>query len=206
MSGQFEFIACRDCGQKIVRRGRRRINVIGKTIDHDLSCPARPTQPEIGPTTSASAVSAAGHQGEMMSAPTFEDFVAPVNEDSDPYPPKDNYNKPLLVKVREHKEGIVTSNSPDGAPGVIVDLVDLSDGKIYRNTLWMGGAVVDGLKQYVGKVLVIRFESRKSNSGRTYPAPIKASDEDKTLATRYYDSKGDPFKPQFTDLADDIPF
>jgi hypothetical protein len=145
-----------------------------------------------------------------MTAPSFEDFVAPSMEDSDKYAPKDHYDKPLAVKVREHKEGIVTANSPDGAPGVIVDLVDLTDGKVYRNTLWMGGAVVDGLKQYVGKVLVIRFESRKSNSGRTYPAPVAASAADKELAGKYWSAKGDPFAPVFADLgpsaSDEPPF
>lgn len=138
-----------------------------------------------------------------MTAPTFEDFAPPAMEDSDEFKPKDNYDKPLVVKVKEHKTGIVTSNSPEGGPGVIVDLVDLSDGNVYRNVLWMGGAVVDGLKQYVGKVLVIRFESRKSNSGRTYPAPITATSEDKELAAKFYSAKGDPFAPVFTEMADD---
>lgn len=141
-----------------------------------------------------------------MTAPTFEDFTPPALEDSDEYKPKENYDKPLLVKVRERKENIVTEFTPDpGGPGVAVDLVDLTDGKIYRNTLWMGGAIVDGLTPYVGKVLVIRFEAKKSNAGRKYPSPIKGTDEDKALARKYYDSKGDPFAPVFTDLepADD---
>ncbi|GAC1408742.1 MAG: hypothetical protein NVSMB60_30260 [Mycobacterium sp.] len=144
-----------------------------------------------------------------MAAPQFADFVAPAQEDSDPFPPKDNYNKPLLVKVRELKPSIVTANSPDGAPGLIVDLVDLTGrpNQPHRNVLWMGGAVVDGLKQYVnGMPLVIRFEPRKSNSGRTYPAPNNGTPEDKALATKHYDEKGDPFAPQFADLADEAPF
>lgn len=135
-----------------------------------------------------------------MTAPTFADFEPPALEDSDSFPPKENYDKPLLVKVRERKDGIVTEFSPDGAPGLIVDLVDLTDGAIYRNTLWMGGAIVDGLSPYLGKVMVIRFETKKSNAGRKYPSPSKGTDEDKALARKYYDSKGDPFTPAFTDL------
>lgn len=139
-----------------------------------------------------------------MTAPTFEDFEPPALEDSDEYKPKENYDKPLLVKVRERKEGIVTEFTPDpGGSGLIVDLVDLSDGKTYRNTLWMGGAIVDGLSPYLGKVMVIRFEAKKSNAGRKYPSPTKGSDEDKALARRYYESKGDPFAPTFADLAPD---
>jgi hypothetical protein len=136
-----------------------------------------------------------------MTAPTFEDYVEPVHEDSDTYKPKENYDKPLLVKVREHKTGVVTEFSPEGGEAVIVDLVDLADGNLYKNVLWMGGAVVDGLKANAASPnpLVIRFEKRKSNSGRNYPAPAKASDEDKALAQSYYSKKGDPFLPTLGD-------
>lgn len=151
----------------------------------------------------------------MTTAPQFAEYEPPAQEDSDTFKPKENYDKPLLVKVREHKTGVVTEFSPDGSEALIVDLVDLSDGKAYSNVLWMGGAIVDGLKQHAGgpTVLVIRFEKRKSNSGRTYPAPAKSTDEDKNLAKRYYEKKGDPFAQQFTDVAekdawgnDDPPF
>jgi hypothetical protein len=136
-----------------------------------------------------------------MTAPQFEDYVPPVQEDSDVFRPKENFDKPLLIKVREFKQGIVTEHSPDGGEGIIVDLVDLTDGKVYRNVLWMGGAIVDGLKAHAGtpKVLVIRFEKRKSNSGRTYPSPISSTDEDKARARSYYESKGDPFAQVFAD-------
>lgn len=138
-----------------------------------------------------------------MTVPEFEEYVPPAFEDSDEFKPKDNVDKPLMVKVREFKTGIITEHSPEGGDGITVDLVDLSDGKIYRNVLWMGGAIVDGLKQHAGtpKVTVLRFERRKGKSGRTYPAPIKSTDEDKALARRYYEKKGDPFAPVFSDVA-----
>lgn len=136
-----------------------------------------------------------------MTAPQFEDYVPPVHEDSDEFKPKDNIDKPLMVKIREVKTGIVTEHSPDGGEGLIADLVDLSDGKIYRNVLWMGGAVVDGLKPMVGKVTVIRFEKRTSNSGRKYPSPVRSSDADKALGQSYYAKHGDPFVPVLADLA-----
>lgn len=137
-----------------------------------------------------------------MTAPSFEDFVPPAAPEGDAFKPKEHYDKPLLVKVRERKEGIITEFTPEpGGPGVIVDLVDLTDGNIYRDVLWMGGAIVDGLTPYVGKVMVIRFEAKKANTGRKYPAPIAASDADKELAGKYFTSKGDPFAPVLTDLA-----
>lgn len=129
----------------------------------------------------------------------FETFVPPAIEDGDQYSPKDHIGTPVIVKVRERKEGIVTSNSPQGGPGVIVDLVDLKDGNVYRNVLWMGGAFVDALTQYIGKgPVVLEIESRKSaTSGRNYTAPKAADDAQIKLAESYYTSKGDPFAQTF---------
>ena len=144
----------------------------------------------------------------MTTVPQFEEYVPPVQEDSDTFKPKENYDKPLLVKVREHKTGVITEFSPEGGEAVTVDLVDLTDGKIYRNVLWMGGAIVDGLKMHAGtpKVLVIRFDKKKGASGRSYPAPAKSTDEDKARARSYYEKKGDPFAVQLTDIETDDPW
>lgn len=142
-----------------------------------------------------------------MTAPQFATFTPPAMEDGDEFKPKDNLHKPLLVKVVEHKLGIVTSNTPEGGPGVIVELVDLTGrpDQPYRDVLWMGGAVVDGLKTLAGQVTVIRFDERKSKSGRMYPYPTEATAEDVALAQRYYTVKGDPFAPQFASLPDTAP-
>lgn len=133
--------------------------------------------------------------------PQFAEYEPPAQEDSDSFKPKENYDKPLLVKVREHKTGVVTEFSPEGGDAITVDLVDLTNGDIKRNVLWMGGAIVDGLKAHAGSpnVLVIRFEKRKSNSGRSYPSPAKSTDADKELARKYYEKKGDPFAQTFAD-------
>lgn len=140
-----------------------------------------------------------------MTVPQFAEYEPPALEESDSFKPKENFDKPLLVKVREFKTGIVTEFSPDGNDGIIVDLVDLTTGTKYSNVLWMGGAIVDGLKMHAGtpKVLVIRFEKRKSNSGRTYPAPAKSTDADKELARKYYEKRGDPFAQVFEDVSTD---
>ena len=128
----------------------------------------------------------------------FETFVPPAIEDGDQYSPKDHIGTPVIVKVRERKEGIVTPNNAVGGPGVIVDLVDLKDGNVYRNVLWMGGAFVDALTQYIGTgPVVLEIESRTSKAGRAYAAPKAADDAQIKLAESYYTSKGDPFAQTF---------
>lgn len=151
-----------------------------------------------------------------MTTPQFDEYTAPVMEDSDEYKPQDNIGATVIVKVKEFKTGVVTSNTPDGGPAVIVDLVDLGTNVIYRNVLWMGGSFVDGLKNlapgapgHTGRPVVIGIESRTSKaSGRKYGAPVPAVPAQLTKATAYYQANGDPFAPVFdtTPKADSPPF
>lgn len=131
----------------------------------------------------------------MTAPPPFGTYTEP--ETGDQFKPAENYNVPLIVKVKQRKEGIVTTNTPEGGPGVICDVVNLTTSEVLRNVLWMGGAIVDGLTPFVnGSPLVIRFEPRKSSSGRTYPSPVNAA-EYHPHASAYYAQHGDPFAPQF---------
>jgi hypothetical protein len=132
-----------------------------------------------------------------MTAPNFGAPSVPAAGDGDQYSPKDHVGAVVLVKVRERKDGIVTSNSPNGGPGVIVDLVDLGDGNIYRDVLWMGGPFVDGLTPHVGlDPVVIRIGSQVGKSGRPYGTFTDAPDMHET-ARSYYAAKGDPFAQTF---------
>lgn len=137
-----------------------------------------------------------------MTAPQFESYVAPVMTEGDTFKPIDNVGHVLIVQVNEHKPSIVTANSPDGGPGVVVDLVDLDAAggpAVLRDVLWMSGAAVDGLKAHAGtrKPVLIAFESRKSKSGRNYPAPIAVDAAANARAAAYYQANGDPFAAQF---------
>ena len=133
----------------------------------------------------------------------FQKYEEPSVTQGDTYKPIDHVGATLIVKVKEHKTGIVTENSPDGGPGVIVDLVDLDNSLVYRDVLWMGGAMVDGLKQYVGGMIVVEIESRKSKSGRKYPAPIGVSDSVLKAADAYFEKNGDPFAVKLSTVKDD---
>ena len=127
-----------------------------------------------------------------MTAP-FKTYEEPEFVQGDTYRAHEHYGAEIVVKIKQHKDGIVTPNSPDGAPGVIVDLVDLGDGKTYRDVLFMGGAMVDGLKRYLGGLVVVTIQPRKSKSNRTYPAPEGTGDEGIKRAQAWIAKNGDPF-------------
>lgn len=134
----------------------------------------------------------------------FADYTPPVNEEGDHYRARDNWNHTCIVMVRQYKEEIVTPNSPQGAPGVIVDLVDLDNDQTYRNVLMMTGAIVDGFKAHAGtgKPLVIWWKQARANNGRDYPSPMPATPDQIQRATAYYTKNGDPFAVELGTVTD----
>ena len=131
---------------------------------------------------------------------TYEEPPPPVQGDI--YKPIEHVGAVIVVKVNELRDGIVTENSPNGGPGIFVDLVDLGNEQTYRDVLWMGGAMVDGLKRYVGGIAVVEITSRKSKSGRPYPVPVGVNDATVAQAKKFVE-KHDPFAPAISTPDDD---
>jgi hypothetical protein len=132
--------------------------------------------------------------------PQFEQFTPPQFAEGDMYKPKDNIGHILVVKPLEVRSGIVTENSPDGTDAIACDIIDLDTTggpAVFRDALLFGGALVDGFKGYLGKLLVVRLESRNSKNGRKYPVPAAADDAEKARAEAYFATNPDPFAPQF---------
>lgn len=143
-----------------------------------------------------------------MTTPQFDTYIPPVMEDSDEYKPRENYGHAVIVSVKEFKPSIITPNSPEGGPGVIVDVVDMDNDKVYRTVLMMTGAIVDGFKTRVGsgKPIVVSWGKRTSKSGRTYAAPEAATPEQLTKAGAWYAKNGDPFAAKFDTVDAEPPF
>lgn len=139
----------------------------------------------------------------MTAAPEFATYVPPPPpEAGDKYKPIEHLGRTLIVMVNEFKPSIVTPNSPNGGPGVIVDLVDLDDPAeptIYRDVLWMSGAIVDGLRTHAGsrKPVLIVFRSQVGKSGRAYPLADPVGEAGQERAAKFYAAHGDPFAATF---------
>lgn len=127
----------------------------------------------------------------------FQTFTRPQFEDGDTFKPSENVGKPLIVKVRERKEGIVTDFTPaPGGPGVVLDLVDLTTGQVSRAVLWMNGALVDGLTPYVGgQPLVIKLAWIQGKSQK-YVGIEPGNEQEIAYAMQWVSQNGDPFAVQ----------
>jgi hypothetical protein len=121
-------------------------------------------------------------------------YTPPERTEGDSFKPSEHIDQLLIVKVSDHKHIESTTHKPEGGPGVVVDVCNLDDGAdVKRDILWMNGAIVDGLRNYVGKVLALRFGWEKSGkSGRDYITIKPASEADLTRAQEHV-AKGDPF-------------
>lgn len=140
---------------------------------------------------------------------SLSSYTEPVQTEGDRYKPIDNLGHVVIVRVNEYKASIITANSPEGGPGVVVDLVDLDqEGRVFKDVLWMSGAVVDGLKASVGQdPVMITFEARKSKTGRRYPAPAALDQVAARRANTWWAEHGDTaFDAAVVEDDDEIPF
>lgn len=120
----------------------------------------------------------------------------PALEESDPFKPSENVDRPLVIKVLERKEGIVTDNSPQGAPGVVAHVLDLSTGAKYRRALFMSGNAVDGFTPHVGRPMIVvrlTWKEPRKVGGRKFIGVDPATPHDMQLAEQYVAQMGDPF-------------
>ena len=139
-------------------------------------------------------------------AVTFETYQPPQYDESDSFPPAENRGKPLIVKVIEHKHITSTKFKPEGGPGVVCDVVDLTTGTKYRRVLWMSGAIVDGLSPYAGRnMLVVSFAAATSKGGNTYTTVQPGDAAMLAYAQQYVAQHGDPFPPELGVPAQPVP-
>lgn len=142
----------------------------------------------------------------------LDDFQ-PNENNGDSLKPSEIVGHLLIVRVRQRKEGIVTQYTPEGGPGVVVDVVDLDHPdpdtgvigpKAFSDVLWMNGALVDNLTPNVGKTIAIKLVWTTGKSGRAYVSIEGADPTDKARAAAHLTANPDPWS-QLADVAPATP-
>jgi hypothetical protein len=97
----------------------------------------------------------------------------PLSEIGDRMRPRDVVGRPLIIAVRELRNGIKTpfnSNpsdkgyKPEGSEGIVVDVTDIRTDEVWIGALWMG-AIVRQLREYVGQVVPVCLSWQTPPSG-----------------------------------------
>ncbi|MGI8313313.1 hypothetical protein [Saccharopolyspora hattusasensis] len=118
-------------------------------------------------------------------------YEAPSRPNGDGLPAKEAVDKPLIVVVREHRQGIVTKFSPDGKDGITVDVADLTTDSTFLDVLWMNGAIVDGLAPHVGKAMPVKLVWTPGKSGYPYLSVAPLEGAELQLAAAWATKNGD---------------
>lgn len=130
------------------------------------------------------------------------DDYTPNENNGDSLKPSEIVGHLLIVRIRQRKDGTVTQYTPEGGPGIVVDVVDLDAtntetgviGPIaYSDVLWMNGALVDNLTPNVGKTIAVKLVWVKGKSGREYVSIDPADDAGKAKAGAYLTTTPDPW-------------
>jgi len=123
----------------------------------------------------------------------FGTYTEPVQAAGDTYKPRDHYGNSAIVRVTEYKPSVVTPNSPNGAPAVIVDVYDLNNKAAYMDVLIMTGSLVDAFKPHAGlNPIVVKWEKAVAANGRDYAKAVPAVQAAIDAAKNVY-AAGDPF-------------
>ena len=137
----------------------------------------------------------------------FGTYSEPVNDDAgSDYRPRDHYGNSAIVHVREYRPEMETVNGVGRA--VICDVHDLNLKETHLGVLMMTGSLVDAFKPHVGKEpVVVRWEQRTSQKGRTYATAVPAVQAAVNAADDLYSKHGDPFlKADTGDATAEAPF
>lgn len=135
----------------------------------------------------------------------LDEFKPRERTEGDSYKPSEHIGSLLIVKVNEHKHIPSTEHKPEGGPGVVLDVYDMNLGQLFRDVLWMNGAVVDELRGWVGKTIVVKLVYAKAQkSGREYITVSPATPEELQRAQQRV-AMGDPFAVQLTTTAPAAP-
>lgn len=93
-----------------------------------------------------------------------------VKIDNDRVQAQELVGRPLLIDVREYFPEFTSPKFPVPKPVVIVDVVDLTTGRIYVGPLWGTKQPVDALSGYAGSgtILPVKLETKTSGTGNPY--------------------------------------
>jgi hypothetical protein len=128
---------------------------------------------------------------------TIEQFTPRERTEGDSFKPSENVGKVLIVKVSEHKFIQSTLHKPDGGWAIVAEVHDLSMGQTLHDVLWMNGAVVDELKPWLGKIIVVKFAwQQPSKAGGQAYITVVPADANEMAQAQARMNQGDPFAVQ----------
>lgn len=107
----------------------------------------------------------------------------------DKFPTGDHLNKAVYVQPLEKFSGLKTDYDEEGEKVVLrANVYDLTEDQAYVRVVFFNDALVDGLGQFLGDEVVVRFADIKTKDGkRTFRGVLDGTDDDYALAEKKMD-------------------
>lgn len=133
-----------------------------------------------------------------MSAPQFGTYTPPEANDGPRFSPKDRIGHDIVIQVLGIKDKVPTRENQDGVDAINANVVDITTGEIFLDSLIFGGSWVDALRKSVGgPFLVLHIDTRKSKAGREYSIPGQGDSAAITKAQAFFATNPNAFVPAF---------
>ena len=130
----------------------------------------------------------------------LDTYTEPTSGEYDSLKPSDVVGHLLVIQPLSIRTGVTSTYRPgETFDAIITNVADLNDatGKtVYRNVMWSNGAIVDGLRENVGKTVAIKLVYATSKNGREFIRPEAAAGDDLERAKTWLSANPTAFAPQ----------
>lgn len=130
----------------------------------------------------------------------LDTYTEATSGDYDSMKPSETVDQLLVVQPLNIRGGVTSTYRPgETFDAIICNVANLDDktGKtIYRSVMWSNGAIVDGLRENIGKTVAIRFGYVTSKNGREFIKPTAADGADLERAKAWLSSNPTAFAPE----------
>lgn len=112
----------------------------------------------------------------------LDSYTEATSGDYDSLKPSDVVQHLLIVQPLNIRAGVTSTYRPGETFDAIIchvaDLNDASGKTVYRSVMWSNGAIVDGLRENIGKTVAIKMVYATSKNGREFIKPEAAAGVD----------------------------
>lgn len=130
----------------------------------------------------------------------LDTYTEPTSGDYDSLKPSETVDQLLVVQPLSIRSGVTSTYRPGETFDAIIcnvaNLDDASGKTIYRSVMWSNGAIVDGLRENVGKTVAIRLGYATSKNGREFIKPHAAEGADIERAKTWLSANPTAFAPE----------
>lgn len=130
----------------------------------------------------------------------LDTYTEPTSGEYDSLKPSETVDQLLVVQPLNIRTGVTSTYRPgETFEAIICNVANLDDktGKtVYRSVMWSNGAIVDGLKENIGKTVAIRLGYSTSKNGREFIKPNAAAGPDLERAKTWLSANPTAFAPE----------